>query len=266
MLSPHEELRGTVDLLHHEGSVEKHDRDMFGGLLDLRDLVVSDVMIHRTDMITVCADDPAEDIINEVLQSPVTRVPLWSGKPENIIGILHAKDLLRAIQAANDDLVEDRREGDRAAALVRARHPPAVRAAQGVPPPPHAVRARGRRIRRGDGPGDAGRHSGGDRRRHHRRARRRGARRAAAARRLGQCRRRRADPRPQPRHGLEPARRRRQPPSRASSSTRRARSPSRARPSRSTASAFACCAATATASPRCASRPWQRRRPRPLKV
>jgi Mg2+/Co2+ transporter CorB len=104
LMSPHDELRGTVDLLHHEGSVEKLDRDMFGGLLDLRDLVVSDVMIHRTDMITVCADDSAEDIINEVLQSPVTRVPLWSGKPENIIGILHAKDLLRAIQADNDDL------------------------------------------------------------------------------------------------------------------------------------------------------------------
>jgi Mg2+/Co2+ transporter CorB len=101
-LSAHEELRGTVDLLHHEGSVEKLDRDMFGGLLDLRDLVVSDVMIHRTDMITVCADDPPEEIINEVLQSPVTRVPLWSGKPENIVGILHAKDLLRAIQASDD--------------------------------------------------------------------------------------------------------------------------------------------------------------------
>jgi len=102
-LSAHEELRGTVDLLHHEGSVEKQDRDMFGGLLDLRDLVVSDVMIHRTEMITVCANDPAEEVIDEVLQSPVTRIPLWSGKPENIIGILHAKDLLRAIQT-NDDL------------------------------------------------------------------------------------------------------------------------------------------------------------------
>src|SRR3954462_15844108 len=94
----------AVELLHHEGSVEKHDRDMFGGLLDLRDLVVSDVMIHRTEMITVCADDPAEEVITEVLQSPVTRIPLWSGRPENIIGILHAKDLLRAIQTASDDL------------------------------------------------------------------------------------------------------------------------------------------------------------------
>ena len=102
-LSAHEELRGQVDLLHKEGSVEKQDRDMFGGLLDLRDLVVSDVMIHRTKMITACADDPPEDVVKEVLESPVTRVPLWSERPENIIGILHAKDLLRALQGVDGD-------------------------------------------------------------------------------------------------------------------------------------------------------------------
>jgi Mg2+/Co2+ transporter CorB len=102
-LSAHEELRGQVDLLHQEGSVEKHDRDMFGGLLDLRDLVVSDVMIHRTKMITACADDPPEEVVKEVLESPVTRIPLWSERPENIIGILHAKDLLRALQNAGGD-------------------------------------------------------------------------------------------------------------------------------------------------------------------
>jgi magnesium and cobalt exporter, CNNM family len=103
-LSAHEELRGTVDLLHREGSVEKHDRDMFGGLLDLRDLVVSDVMIHRTEMISVCADLPADELVRAVLAEPVTRIPLWSGKPDNIIGILHAKDLLRAIRDADGDL------------------------------------------------------------------------------------------------------------------------------------------------------------------
>jgi Mg2+/Co2+ transporter CorB len=79
---------------------------MFGGLLDLRDLVVSDVMIHRTEMITVCADDPSEDVIKAVLAEPVTRIPLWSGKPENIIGILHAKDLLRAIRDADGELAK----------------------------------------------------------------------------------------------------------------------------------------------------------------
>jgi len=104
VLSAHEELRGAVDLLHKEGGVGKLDRDMLGGLLDLRDLTVSDVMIHRTEMITVCADEPPEEVVKAVLAAPVTRVPLWREKAENIIGILHAKDLLRAIQAADGDL------------------------------------------------------------------------------------------------------------------------------------------------------------------
>src|SRR6478735_4146163 len=104
VLSAHEELRGTVDLLHQEGGVEKLDRDMFGGLLDLRDLTVSDVMIHRTEMITIDAGEPPEEVVKAVLAAPVTRVPLWRDTAENIIGILHAKDLLRAIQAADGDL------------------------------------------------------------------------------------------------------------------------------------------------------------------
>src|SRR5947207_11323313 len=104
VLSAREELRGAVDLLHQEGGVEKLDRDMFGGLLDLRDLTVSDVMIHRTEMITIDADEPPEDVVKDVLAAPVTRVPLWRDTAENIIGILHAKDLLRAIQAADGDL------------------------------------------------------------------------------------------------------------------------------------------------------------------
>jgi Mg2+/Co2+ transporter CorB len=104
ILSPHEELRGAVDLLHREGGVERLDRDMLSGLLDLRDLTVSDVMIHRTEMVTVCADDPPEQVVKAVLEAEVTRIPLWKGKPENIIGILHAKDLLRAIQIADGDL------------------------------------------------------------------------------------------------------------------------------------------------------------------
>ncbi|MGH6768340.1 MAG: HlyC/CorC family transporter, partial [Xanthobacteraceae bacterium] len=102
-LSAHEELRGQVDLLHKEGGVEKHDRDMFGGLLDLRDLIVSDVMIHRTEMVTACADDPPAEVVRRVLECPVTRVPLWSETPENIVGILHAKDLLIALQASGGD-------------------------------------------------------------------------------------------------------------------------------------------------------------------
>ena len=104
ILSAHEELRGAVDLLHHEERVEKLDRDMFGGVLDLRELTVSDVMLHRTKMITINADEPPEEIVRAVLAAPVTRLPLWHGSPENIVGILHSKDLLRAIQATRGDL------------------------------------------------------------------------------------------------------------------------------------------------------------------
>jgi Mg2+/Co2+ transporter CorB len=104
ILSAHEEIRGQVDLLHREGGVEKLDRDMMGGLLDLRELTVSDVMVHRTEMSTINADDPPEEIVDAVLKSEFTRIPLWRGSPENIVGILHAKDLLRAIQNAEGEL------------------------------------------------------------------------------------------------------------------------------------------------------------------
>ncbi|HZT24313.1 MAG TPA: HlyC/CorC family transporter [Pseudolabrys sp.] len=103
ILTAHERLRGAIDLFHREGDVEKLDRDMFGGVLDLRELVVSDVMIHRTNMITLNADDPPEDVVNAVIASPVTRIPLWRGNPENIVGILHVRDLLRALHAVDGD-------------------------------------------------------------------------------------------------------------------------------------------------------------------
>ena len=104
MLSAHEELRGAVDLLHREGGVAKQDRDMLGGLLDLPALTVADVMIHRTEVIMVDAGLPPAAAVEAVLSAPVTRVPLWRDSPENIIGILHAKDLLHALRAAGGDV------------------------------------------------------------------------------------------------------------------------------------------------------------------
>jgi Mg2+/Co2+ transporter CorB len=103
MLSGHEELKSTVDLLHREGGVERSDRDMVGGLLDLRELAVSDVMIHRTKMRTINAELPPQELVREVLASPYTRLPLWRGEPDNIVGVMHAKDLLRALDLAGGD-------------------------------------------------------------------------------------------------------------------------------------------------------------------
>jgi len=103
ILSPREELRGAVDLMHRAGVVEKLDRDMMGGLLDLRELTVSDVMVHRTKMVMLDADEPPQEIVDAVLAAAVTRLPLWRGSPDNILGVLHAKDLLRALHAAGGD-------------------------------------------------------------------------------------------------------------------------------------------------------------------
>lgn len=104
ILSPHEEIRGQVDLLHMEGVVVKSDRDMLGGLLDLKELVVSDIMIHRTNMNGLDAGEPIEDLVEAALKSVNTRLPVWRDKPENIIGILHSKSLARAVHAAHGDL------------------------------------------------------------------------------------------------------------------------------------------------------------------
>lgn len=101
MLSAHEEIRGAVDLLHREGSVVKADRDRLGGVLDLGELEVSDIMIHRTSMRAVNADDRPEVIVKTILESPYTRMPLWRGSIDNIIGLVHAKDLLRALAEPN---------------------------------------------------------------------------------------------------------------------------------------------------------------------
>lgn len=98
-----EEIRGQVDLLHAEGDVVKDERDRLGGLLDLGELQVSDTMVHRINMHTIDGADPPERIIAEALASPYTRLPVWEGEPENIVGVLHVKDLLRALQGAGGD-------------------------------------------------------------------------------------------------------------------------------------------------------------------
>jgi Mg2+/Co2+ transporter CorB len=99
VLSGHEELKSAVDLLHREGGVERADRDMFGGLLDLHDLVVSDIMVHRTKMRTINAELPPRLFLREVVASPYSRLPIWRDAPDNIVGVLHAKDVLRALDA-----------------------------------------------------------------------------------------------------------------------------------------------------------------------
>jgi Mg2+/Co2+ transporter CorB len=91
------EIRGAIALHHKEGTVVKGDRDMLGGILDLKELEVADVMVHRLKMETISADQPPEKVVEAALASPHTRLPVWKGDPDNIVGILHVKDLLREL-------------------------------------------------------------------------------------------------------------------------------------------------------------------------
>jgi Mg2+/Co2+ transporter CorB len=100
----HEDIRGSIELHHQEGSVEREHRDMLGGILDLRDLEVSDVMRHRTSMESFDADLPARELVDAVIEAQHSRLPLWRGEQENIIGILSAKDLARALVEHRGDL------------------------------------------------------------------------------------------------------------------------------------------------------------------
>jgi len=102
-LSAIDELRGTIDLRHKEGRVKKTDRDMLDGVLNLEDTAVDEIMIHRKNVYSVNIDLPTQDLISAVLQAGHTRTPIWQDDPENIIGILHIKDLLKAINLSNGD-------------------------------------------------------------------------------------------------------------------------------------------------------------------
>ncbi len=103
VLSAHDELRGAIDLHHKEGAVIKHDKEMLGGILNLSDLEVFDVMVHRTKMETIDVASSAEAVVNLVLRSGYTRLPVWKDEQDNIIGILHAKDLLKSLAEASGE-------------------------------------------------------------------------------------------------------------------------------------------------------------------
>jgi Mg2+/Co2+ transporter CorB len=107
VLPAHEEIRGAVYLHHKEGGVEREHRDMISGVLDLRELTVAKVMVHRKNMVAFDADAAAPMLLDEIISANHTRIPLWREQTENIIGILHMRDLVRAIvrrKGAIDDL------------------------------------------------------------------------------------------------------------------------------------------------------------------
>jgi Mg2+/Co2+ transporter CorB len=98
VLSLRDEIVGALSLGHSEGTVQKEDRDRLLGALDLSDRTVEEIMTHRSKIAMIDAEAAPERILSEVLASPHTRLPLYRAERENIVGIINAKDLLRAVE------------------------------------------------------------------------------------------------------------------------------------------------------------------------
>jgi len=93
-----DELRGAIDIHAETGSTDDQERAMLRSILDLDHVEVGEIMVHRKDIFTVDAGLSPTAILEQVIASPYTRIPMWRKKPDNIIGVLHAKTLLSAVK------------------------------------------------------------------------------------------------------------------------------------------------------------------------
>ena len=100
----YDEIEGLVDVSAKHGEVEEAQAEYIHNVFRFGELSVADIMVHRTSMHSVDIDEPADRIIDDILAGPHTRVPLWEKQPENIVGIIHVKDLLRSLKAAHGDV------------------------------------------------------------------------------------------------------------------------------------------------------------------
>ena len=92
-----EELRGAIELHDGDEPTVKQERDMLRSVLELTEVQVEEIMTHRRNVVAVDANLPADEIVRQVLESPYTRIPLWRDDSDNIVGVLHAKALLREL-------------------------------------------------------------------------------------------------------------------------------------------------------------------------
>ena len=100
IISAADEIRGAIHLHTSRGAIIKHDRDMIESILELSEVELSDIMVHRKNMFTIDAGEPVAKIIEQILESPHTRIPIWREDPDDIIGVVHVRDVLRALSKA----------------------------------------------------------------------------------------------------------------------------------------------------------------------
>jgi len=102
LISATDVIRGTIELHHSEGKMIKQDRDMLGSILDLNDIEVEAIMIHRKQVETLDANLSPAELVAQAVGTMHSRIPLWQGEPDNIIGVLHVKNLIKMLNESHD--------------------------------------------------------------------------------------------------------------------------------------------------------------------
>ena len=101
-ISATQALRGAIELSASESGGVRRARAMLHSILELQEVTVGEIMVHRGNVVSINADMPPEEIVAALMEQPHTRVPLWRGKQENVVGILHVKAVLKSISETKD--------------------------------------------------------------------------------------------------------------------------------------------------------------------
>ena len=90
-----EKIEAMLSSAQRQGFVDASSREMIENILAFTHILVREIMIPRTQIVAVSTEATIEEIIQEVVESHYTRIPVYRGTIDNIIGILNVKDLLK---------------------------------------------------------------------------------------------------------------------------------------------------------------------------
>ncbi len=95
-----DEIRNMVDVAEEEQEIEEEERELIHSVFEFGDTVVREVMVPRPDMVTLPADTEFDAALKTIVDAGYSRIPLYEGDTDNIVGLLYAKDLLKRVHEA----------------------------------------------------------------------------------------------------------------------------------------------------------------------
>lgn len=104
VISAAEVMRDLISLHDSEGTMLREDLDMLSSILDLAETEIDQIMTHRKNLVAIDIDTDKNELIDRLLDAKHTRIPLWSGNQDNVVGVIHTKDLVKALREVNNDV------------------------------------------------------------------------------------------------------------------------------------------------------------------